>query len=557
MFIHRCSVLCFHNSILKKVITISEEKDFDIIITSDIPQENTKILTTSEMGKEWLETAMRNYDAKNTAYSAYLNELSITSPVVTKEKLDMLSIDPQANLLKILEINDIARTYVNKDWIIGKVAEVLESNVNSNFKLSYSSFDGNEKKVKKLEECKKIINEFNKSINLRNLIKSSVPTTYIEGNYIFYCRGEKAGLYTYTWYPLGVVEISDYDVNGEPQVIINMRELLTRLRKTIKRTRKNKALFFEKLEEEIKANYPPEVLNAYQNKDDYAKLDRKWTGVMRVNRQNRKYGLTPIFRALYPALTLEQFDTTDNINSKAKAKKIIVQTLRKELMGQDGTNEAFEQQAWAHDNLMQAFKQKTVLVTTPAFVEKIEYVEPSTPNTDTETVMNYVNRELSTLGISFLMSSGSTGASVASISLDQLMKTINSISEQLEYIMERFYKNILEANGHSSEFIPTIRVLDSELLEMEVKQELAKLLYCNFNVSLETALSILGFDVNDEKAKRQKENKEGMDEIFKAHESQFTKSSVTDNKAGRPDGNKIDTKDKQNYDEQYNTNARV
>lgn len=536
---------------------ISEEKDFDIIITSDIPQENTKILTTSEMGKEWLETAMRNYDAKNTAYSAYLNELSITSPVVTKEKLDMLSIDPQANLLKILEINDIARTYVNKDWIIGKVAEVLESNVNSNFKLSYSSFDGNEKKVKELEECKKIINEFNKSINLRNLIKSSVPTTYIEGNYIFYCRGEKTGLYTYTWYPLGVVEISDYDVNGEPQVIINMRELLTRLRKTIKRTRKNKALFFEKLEEEIKANYPPEVLNAYQNKDDYAKLDRKWTGVMRVNRQNRKYGLTPIFRALYPALTLEQFDTTDNINSKAKAKKIIVQTLRKELMGQDGTNEAFEQQAWAHDNLMQAFKQKTVLVTTPAFVEKIEYVEPSTPNTDTETVMNYVNRELSTLGISFLMSSGSTGASVASISLDQLMKTINSISEQLEYIMERFYKNILEANGHSSEFIPTIRVLDSELLEMEVKQELAKLLYCNFNVSLETALSILGFDVNDEKAKRQKENKEGMDEIFKAHESQFTKSSVTDNKAGRPDGNKIDTKDKQNYDEQYNTNARV
>lgn len=539
------------------MIKISEEKDFDIIITSDIPQENTKILTTSEMGKEWLETAMRNYDAKNTAYSAYLNELSITSPVVTKEKLDMLSIDPQANLLKILEINDIARTYVNKDWIIGKVAEVLESNVNSNFKLSYSSFDGNEKKIKELEECKKIINSFNKSINLRNLIKSSVPTTYIEGNYIFYCRGEKTGLYTYTWYPLGVVEISDYDVNGEPQVIINMRELLTRLRKTIKRTRKNKALFFEKLEEEIKANYPPEVLNAYQNKDDYAKLDRKWTGVMRVNRQNRKYGLTPIFRALYPALTLEQFDTTDNINSKAKAKKIIVQTLRKELMGQDGTNEAFEQQAWAHDNLMQAFKQKTVLVTTPAFVEKIEYVEPSTPNTDTETVMNYVNRELSTLGISFLMSSGSTGASVASISLDQLMKTINSISEQLEYIMERFYKNILEANGHSSEFIPTIRVLDSELLEMEVKQELAKLLYCNFNVSLETALSILGFDVNDEKAKRQKENKEGMDEIFKAHESQFTKSSVTDNKAGRPDGNKIDTKDKQNYDEQYNTNARV
>ena len=539
------------------MITITEEKDFDITIASDIPQEDTKILTTSEMGREWLESAMRNYDAKNTAYSAYLNELSVVSPVVTKERLDMLSVDSQVNLRKILEINDIARTYVNKDWIIGKVAEVLESNVNSNFKLSYSNFNGNEKKVKELDECKEIINSFNKSINLRNLIKASVSTTYIEGNYIFYCRGEETGLYTYTWYPLGVVEISDYDVNGEPQVIINMRELLIRLRKTIKRTRKNKALFFEKLEEEIKANYPPEVFKAYQNKDDYAKLDRKWTGVMRVNRQNRKYGLTPIFRALYPALTLEQFDAADNVNSKAKAKKIIVQTLRKELMGADGTNEAFEQQAWAHDNLMRAFKQKTVLVTTPCFVEKIEYIEPSTPGTDTETVMNYVNRELSTLGISFLMSSGSTGASVASISLDQLMKTINSISEQLEYIIERFYKNILEANGRSLEFVPTIRVLDSELLEMEVKQELAKLLYCNFNVSLETALSILGFDINDEKAKRQKENKEGMDDIFKAHASQFTTSGNESSKAGRPSNNSIDTKDKQDYDKQYNTNARV
>ena len=61
-----------------------------------------------------------------------------------------------------------------------------------------------------------------------------------------------------------------------------MKELQSRLRKTIKKTKKNTALFFEKLEAEIKANYPPEVYKAYINKDPYAKLDCKWSGRMNI-----------------------------------------------------------------------------------------------------------------------------------------------------------------------------------------------------------------------------------------------------------------------------------
>ena len=33
------------------------------------------------------------------------------------------------------------------------------------------------------------------------------------------------GHYNISWYPLGVAEVSDYDVNGEPQILINMKEL--------------------------------------------------------------------------------------------------------------------------------------------------------------------------------------------------------------------------------------------------------------------------------------------------------------------------------------------
>lgn len=542
----------------------TENNEFDVIIATDIPQENTTILTTSELGKQWLETAMRNYDPKNTSYSTYLNEFASEPPEITKEVLDVLAINTQNDINKIKRINDISRIYINKDWIIGKVHEVIDTNINSDFRLSYNDFSEDEHKMEELLECKKIISDFNTEINLRRLIKNSVPTTFSEGNYIIYCRAEDKNVNcTVSWYPLGVVEISDYDVNGEPQVLINMRELTSRLRKTIKRTRKNKALFFEKIANEIKANYPPEVYEAYKAKDDYVKLDNHWSGVMRINNQNRKYGVTPIFRALYSAIMLEQFDDTDRVNSRAKAKKIIVQTLRKELMGQDWNKDCYEEQAYAHQNLMDAFKQKTVLVTPPAYVEDIKYVEPSTSNTDVDTVNNYVNRELSTLGISFLMSTDSKGASVASISLDQLMKTINSITEQLEFIIEKWYRNLLISYGHDADFAPTICVLDSELLEMSVKQELAELLYCKFNASMETALSILGLDINDEKAKREHENEIGMNKIFEARQTAFTSSgrgetvNVKDNKGGRPSGNNVDTVGKQKYDKQYNKTSRT
>ena len=110
---------------------MDDNEKFDVIISTDMPEDNTVVLTTSEMGKQWLETAMKNYDAENKIYSAYLNDLSSGNPIITKEILDGLAINPQNDLTKVMKINDIVRIYVNKDWIIGKVAEVIDTNVNS------------------------------------------------------------------------------------------------------------------------------------------------------------------------------------------------------------------------------------------------------------------------------------------------------------------------------------------------------------------------------------------------------------------------------------------
>ena len=59
-------------------------------------------------------------------------------------------------------------------------------------------------------------------------------------------------------YPLGVAIVSDYNVNGNPYILIDIRELTSRLQKTTIKGRKNKPLFFNSIVDEIKNNYPPE-----------------------------------------------------------------------------------------------------------------------------------------------------------------------------------------------------------------------------------------------------------------------------------------------------------
>lgn len=246
---------------------------------------------------------------------------------------------------------------------------------------------------------------------------------------------------------------------------------------------------------------------------------------------------------------LDTFADSDRINSKAKAKKIIHQKMRKETMGQDYNKDFFPEVSYAHSNFMDAFKQNTVVVTSPPTVEEISYVEPKVEMTSKDTYNIYRSKVLSTLGIQFLMDSGSQSVSTASISVTQLMRTINAISEQLEDILKKWYRQIILDNGYPLDYTPDVNVIDTEQLEAELKHSLAILLFSTMNCSYATAFEILGLDINDEVQKRTMENEKKYDEIFRPHGSQYTnseKQNPEDNKGGRPadSNNKV----KQQYD---------
>lgn len=528
-----------------------EEQDFEVIISSK--KDDTIVITSAdELTQKLLLSALNSYDSSNQKYSAYLSDGRSPSDKITPEYLNELAENAQNDINKIKVINSIIRKQINKNDIVGKTVESIETNINTEIKLSYDTNISENNKAKQLSSVKNVINSFNEEIKIKKLIRNAITTPYCEGTYISYLRHKNNGGYVVDYYPLGICEISDYDINGEPVVLFNVQELRTRLQKVYKKNRKNVPLFFKNVDDEVKANYPDEVYEAFIAKEQYAKLDVRYTGVIRTGNLNRKYGLSPIFRSLESLSMLETFDNSDRVNSKAKAKKIIHQKLRKEVLGTDFTKKGFEEMAYAHNNFMLAWKQPTVVVTSPATVESITYVEPNIDLTDTNTVNNYRSRVLSTLGIGFLMDSNSQSVSTASISVTQLMRTINKISEQLEDILKKWYRQVLEDNDLPSDYCPDIQIIDSEQLELEMKKDFAELLFCKFNTSYETAFEILGLSVEDEKQKRIKENQESLHDVFFPRGTAYTSSGkgtilpTTEKKVGRKKGVE---NNKQIYDE--------
>lgn len=538
-----------------------KKEDFDVVTASQTDDGTVVITSLNELSEERMNNVIRNavasYDPENKQYSTYL-KISASSETLTVDRIDELARGLQSSLTNVQTVNGIIRNYINKDDLIGITYDAIEANVNTEFKCSFAQFPEQRNKTKQVNYAREVIDDFNAQINVRSLLRAAIPMTYAEGTYITYLR-QKDENYIVDYYPLGIAEISDYLSNGQPVVLINMSKLKSALSKSMLKDKKNKALFFENQETEIQNNYPDEVYQAFKNGDTYAKLDVDHCGVIRVGNMGQKYGVSPLFRALRPALMLETFDTSDRVNAKAKAKKIIWQQLDPALMGPNNDKKGFSEQVTAHDNLLRAWKQNTVLVTTAPYVKDIKYVEPKVEMTNIETVKQYRNREMAALGISFLNTDGQQTVSTAKVSLDQLMKNIGKIAEQIEDVLKRWYRIRLEDAGVDPMYCPDVKVSTTEMMGMEMKKAIAQFLFTTLNCSYKTAYEYMGLHAEDELRKRQSETEEGYDDVFVARQTSYTSTGNSggggdsDKKTGRPKGEETE---KQIYDQQRNEDSK-
>ena len=540
----------------------NQDKDYKLIIASDLidNSDDTIIITAENIQKQsqsWIYEAMKHFEKGGRQYSVKFNEdSSSTSNEITLDDIKELALNAQNDISKIRKINILVRQAETEDDIIGKVHETIESNLNANVKLSFDELPA-DYDIEIKNKVEGLIKRFHKEVNINDVMTTAITSTYDEGNCIQYLRSKKNGnIYHHVIdkYPLGVALISDYSLNGIPYVLINTSELSNRLQKTTLKNKKNKPLFFANISEEIKNNYPKEVIDAYIAKEKYAKLDIRRTGVNRFGNMGRTYGVSPVFKALKPKIMLDTFDKSDSTNSKVKAKKIITQIMRKETMGNTYEKKGLEDMAYAHSCLMAAWANPTVVYTPPPCVEKVEYVEPKIELTNESTVKQCRSRVTSALGISFLNTDGQQTVSTANISIKQLMRTINKIAERQEIILQRWYEVILEEAGIPIEYCPTPKILDAELLEFSMKKDLSEFLYSKLNCSFKTAYEILDMSYEEEKTRRKKEKNDGIDDIFTPHATSFN-SSGDINSNGRPSGtinrgNEVN-EEKTEYDKNY------
>lgn len=508
------------------------------------PDNDTVIVTSTQKNiQNSINRAIASYDPENRMFSAYL-DLSGSATELTQDTILSLGENAQSNLDSIVQLNAIVRKYINTDDLIGMVEQSIANNINTEYTLTWKNFGEQRNKTKTLEKAKAIIEDFNSQIDIRRRIREAIVLTYDEGNYNCLLRNNGEN-WTVEYLPLGICEVSGYNDNTRPILLVNMQELKSALQKTMIKDRSGKPLFFDNTEEEIKNTYPKEVYDALVNRATYARLDADYTGTCRINNRGRKYGLSPIVRALTSALMLNNFYVADNITAKAKSKKIIHQILRKEVLGNNCSRTGIEEMAYAHSQLMQSWKNPTVVYTSAPSVEKIVYVEPQTEEISTEKVQLYRNKVLSSLGVSFLTNDNSQTASTANISLKQLLQCINSIGEQVERMLYNFYRTVLTVNGIDLIYCPTIKIIDSEMLENDMKISMAQFLYGTLNCSRETAFGVVGVDIEDERHKRERENDSNFDEIFTAHSTAYTKSEKQETRT-------TENEEKQAYDEEYN-----
>lgn len=539
----------------------NQNKDYKIIYNDDNTEENEPPVLTAETVKSksesWMYQALESFDKGGMQYSVRFNESQSRSTDTTIDDLKDLALNAQNDVSKIQKINVLIRQALNEDDIIGKVHESVESNLNSKVRISFDNLPENyDKDVK--NKAENTIKRFHKEVNIDEQMTSAIISTYTEGNCISYLRSKKnksSYHHVIDKYPLGVALISDYSVNGIPNVLIDTSELTNRLQKTTLKNKKNKPLFFANTSDEIKSNYPKEVIDAYVNREKYAKLDLRRTGVNRFGNLGRAYGVSPIFKALKPKIMLDTFDKSDAVNAKAKEKKIIVQTMRKETMGENYNKKGLEDMAYAHTCLMSAWGNSTVVYTPPPCVESVKYVEPTAELTNEKNITQYRSRVTSALGISFLNTDGQQTVSTANISIKQLMKTINKIAERQEKILQRWYEIVLIEEGIPIDYCPTPTILDAELLEQELKQDLAEFLFSKLNCSFSTAYEVLGYSFKDELERRKLEIEDNVDLYMKPHATSYNSSGSEDSNVGRPtgstsNGNEVDEK-KSEYDKNY------
>ena len=255
-------------------------------------------------------------------------------------------------------------------------------------------------------------------------------------------------------------------------------------------------------------------------------------------------------------IVLDNIRKADTTVSKTKQRVIIAQFMREKILGADGKRKGLVETQFAHSQLMGALQTTASVYTANPAVDRIEYIQPDTDDSSDNKMQQYIRQVMVGLGIAYADPDLSTTAA-GKINIAELMKTVNSIADAVEQVLNSYFVTVLENNGIGKEYAPRIDVLDSEALDMALRKDLASFVYNTLNGSAKTAFELIDVDYDTEVARRQEEKENGNEGILTPHPTSYTtgNSGAEENESGRPKDEDPDDPDKQSYDETRNGDA--
>lgn len=494
-----------------------------------------------------IEAAMiRNYNGRKIDTSSVIMSDSSSNQKLTLAFIDELALGINSSYTKVSQANAIIRQQIHANGIFGRFYEILKENIPHTYKISYGLLEQDESRKQQLEEVKFLIDSFNRDVNIEDVIQEAIIGTITEGNYSLYLRMIGGNSATIDHFPLEICKPSGYRTRGNDVLEFDIQQLKGKLQKTYKKTRKNKKIYYENMQKEVKANYPAEVYTAYNGNERICRMSTKYSGMLKHNDLGRLYGVSAFFKGLKPLVILMNLQEADVSDSRARARKIIFQKLRKEVLEK---GKGLVDQQHSHAEAAAALQTQSCLYTAAPCVEDLSYVTPKSTETDYKALYEmYTGDLLRALGLPFL-DSGST-TSVAKTNVSLLLRMINAIALDLNRIIEHFYEALLEDNGYDTDLRPSFRIDDAESNDLNVRLELATFLYNTLGCSYETAYGMVGLDAKSEAALRKAEIELEYEETFTPHQTAYTYSPNADgdDERGRPADDDSDDQDKQDYD---------
>lgn len=441
-----------------------------------------------------------------TSYSTHFDQNFNVDGTPSEVDLEAIFNSPQDNIENIV---GYAKYCYRKHGIIMRTINITRDFSVSEIKLSYPS---------KNKEVKNVIEEYNKRIQIKQLLADFMYELSLTGNLACYDRdGKRVDIY-----PINMIKVVPLIKNNK-QVIAYILPIGGTYSLDVWDKDTQKA---------IDNAYPQEVIEAMKKGSDKVILNPNNAYFAKINSsQYESYGVSiilPAFEDLAHKSLLKEAE-------KASSNEIINKILLIKVGDADNppTREAIEQ----YNELFNGVKNAARVVVPYYF--SAEFIEPKTTAFEEEKFLEVDKDILNTLGISLSLIRGDSGGNYSEgvINFSGLVRTIESMREKCIPIIEGLYKAELKRHGLKEELAPTVSFGDV-VIDKEAKLELVKELFATAGLPYRVLYEEHGYDFDSIKLIREEENDENMDEVFKIHSMPFS-----GNQTGEGDGEVKETND--------------